>query len=137
MSIDVRDALTSIYDTHGELTPELVVAEAAKHDHPLHDRFEWDDTTAGQKYREVQAAKLIRSVRVEFRSASGEVKYTRQFVAPMLASEPHRYIPTDVAMADQFTSSLILRQFQRAVDDLQRRYGHLAEYAEVMRQHIA
>lgn len=137
MISEVRDALTNIYETHGELTPELVVTEASSHDHPLHDRFDWNDTTAGQKYREVQAAKLIRSVRVEFRAADGEPMQTRQFVAPRLASEPHRYMPVGVAMADDFTRQLVLRQFERDVSDLKRRYGHLVEYAAIMRKHIA
>lgn len=41
-----------------------VVKTARAANHPLHDRFDWDNSTAGHKYRLWQAQQLIASVRI-------------------------------------------------------------------------
>ena len=76
---DLRSALTASYIRNGQLTPQIVVDEARPETAPLHDRFEWDDATAGEAYRRTQAADLIRSVRIVFtdKEPSGERKYVR------------------------------------------------------------
>lgn len=48
----------------GVLTPAAVVDAARDESHPLHDRFEWDDSKAAEAHRLNQARVLIRSVRV-------------------------------------------------------------------------
>lgn len=50
----------------GVLRPGLVVELAASTNHPLHEYFEWSDTEAAQKYREDQARRLIRSVKIRY-----------------------------------------------------------------------
>jgi hypothetical protein len=54
----------------GELTPDLVLADAKSHSSPLHKYFDWDDTSAAVKYRRMQAGKLIRSITVEVKIAN-------------------------------------------------------------------
>lgn len=49
----------------GELTPDVVVTEAADPKHQLHRFFEWDDKVAAHQHRLYQARSLIRVVRVE------------------------------------------------------------------------
>jgi len=49
-------------ENNGLLQPEVVVAEAKPETSPLHSRFEWDNTVAGQNYRIWQARQLIRVV---------------------------------------------------------------------------
>lgn len=46
-------------DNDGILQPEVVVEEARPKESPLHSRFEWDNTVAGQRYRIWQARQLI------------------------------------------------------------------------------
>lgn len=53
-------------EKNGSLTPRKVVDEARNESSPLHDYFDWDDSSAGEKYRLWQARQLIASVRVEF-----------------------------------------------------------------------
>jgi hypothetical protein len=48
----------------GRLTPEAVVNAARPKRAPLHNCFTWDDVKAGELYRQTEAARLIRSVRV-------------------------------------------------------------------------
>lgn len=48
----------------GVLTEEAVVKAARPKDHPLHNRFTWDNTEAAKLWRLEQARALIRSVYV-------------------------------------------------------------------------
>lgn len=46
------------------ITPALVVERASSARSPLHKYFEWDNTTAAERYREWQARQLIMTVYV-------------------------------------------------------------------------
>lgn len=48
----------------GDLRPEAVVEAARTKRSPLHEFFEWDDSTAAHEYRLDQARHLIRSIEV-------------------------------------------------------------------------
>jgi hypothetical protein len=58
-------------ENDGLLQPETVVDEARPVSSPLHSRFEWDNTVAGEAYRLWQARQLIRVV-VEVITQTGE-----------------------------------------------------------------
>ena len=138
---DLRDILTTIYQQRGELTPANVVAEARDEAHPLHHRFEWDDTIAGEKYREIQAGALIRSVKITYTAKSGE-QSVRGFLPIVreenaeVAAPTTTYKPTEEVVADPFTRELVLREFKREWQRFQERYKHLAEFAEIITNDI-
>ena len=67
MRMHLRDVLAQIEDANGRLTPEAVVGAASDPDHPLHDRFDWDDATAAHTARIMTARRLIASVTVRVR----------------------------------------------------------------------
>jgi len=137
---DLRSELTGLYQKHGELTPQVVVDEARAVDAPLHHRFEWDDTVAGEKYRLVQAAQLIRAVRIEYKTAdSGERKFVRAFASLHDSGEPERqgYAPTEEIVQNDLSRKILLRNLEREIATLKRRYGHLAEFAEIIKRGIA
>ena len=46
----------------GSVSPDLIVQEARADASPLHPYFEWEDSAAADKYREVQASHLLRSI---------------------------------------------------------------------------
>lgn len=52
-------ALQAIYKRDGILTAEALVRDAKSKKHPLHDKFEWDNTIAGHKYRLQQGRNII------------------------------------------------------------------------------
>lgn len=58
-SVVVDKALSEIYDKHGVVSIDVVLAEASDGQHPLHSYFEWNDVAAGEKYRRVQAYSLV------------------------------------------------------------------------------
>lgn len=136
---DLRSVLTAHYRKHGDLTPEIVVDEARPKGAPLHDRFEWDNKIAGEKYRLVQAQQLIRSVQIEFiDTRSGERKFVRGFHSRREAGQAaNGYQPTEEIVQDDVSLRLLLKQCEREIADLKRKYGHLEGFADMMRQAIA
>jgi len=138
---DLRSALTDHYKRHGSLTPEGIEAEARPVDAPLHDRFEWDDAAGGYKYRLIQAQALIRSVRIEYTTpGSEEKKFIRAFSSLHESSESAEkqgYAPTEEILENELTRKILLRNMERDIAVLKRRYGHLAEFAQMMHEAIA
>lgn len=134
MSTSLRDHLQAIRDEHGTLTPALVVDTARNPQHPLHSRFEWDDRIAGEAYRLTQAGQLLR---VTFKPDPTKPTDLRAFVAVKGEDTPTSdYIPTTEALADPFTRELVLRSMKRDWQTFQRRYKHMAEFAEFIRQQV-
>lgn len=57
----------------GKVTPKDLVDASRPKDAPLHNEFEWNDKIASEKYREVQAGYIIRSVAIRITSIPAEV----------------------------------------------------------------
>lgn len=134
----LRDQLQSIYDQHGHLTASMVVDEARPTDHPLHDRFEWDDSVAGERWRREQARLLIRSVKVTYRPAGirkPEVLGRAFHAIPPSSdgeeSEHDFYSAEDVAASPVMTA-VLLAAMEREWKALKARYGHFAEFAAMV-----
>ena len=130
----LRDHLQAIRDEHGALTPRLVVDTAADPDHPLHSRFDWDDSTAADKWRIEQAGQLLR---ITYRPDPTKPVELRFFAAVRGENTPTAdYVPTAEALADEFTAELLLRQMKRDWQTFKRRYDHMAAFAAFIRSQI-
>jgi len=138
---DIRALLQDIYQDNGRLTPALVVAAARDDGHPLHHRFEWDDDVAAERYRQVQAAELIRKVRVKYgETPKGEVKDVRAWqsvYSPDVDGTDSTYMPVEDVAADPLLRQMVLRTAEREWKQMHRRYGHLKEFLAVVREDVA
>lgn len=123
--------LLDIREEHGSLTAELVLDAARADDHPLHDRFEWDDSIAGEKYRLEQARQMLRVVKLP--PVEGRDYSLRAFVA-VKGEDTNRaeYVPTEEAMLDDFTRKIVLRDMNREWLTFKRRYEHMREFADLL-----
>lgn len=131
--MSLRDSLQAIYDQRGELTPALVVDLARPEDHPLHDRFEWNDAIAGEVHRREQARRLIRSVKITDNRDPKRPRHIREFVSVARGNDPQpTYMPTVDAVADEFTRALVLQAMERDIAALKRKYSHLKEFANAI-----
>lgn len=135
---DLRGILTDIYTARGDLTPKIVVDEARDTDHPLHHRFEWDNSIAGEKYREIQAAQIIRSVKITYNAAgSTEPRTVRGFLPLQREDSPAAsYRPVHEVFANELTREMVLRQFRMEWQQLKARYSHLEEFAAIIRDSL-
>lgn len=128
---DLRKELLAIRKQAGRLTPAAVVAAAASDDHPLHDRFEWNDEIAGHKYRLMQARQLIRVVKETYVDGEGAPERTRFFHA-IPDTQGMAYQPADEIVRDNIASKVLLQSMEREWRSLRKRYEHFAEFREIV-----
>lgn len=133
--MSLRDQLQEIYDQHGKLTPRLVVETARDPDHPLHNRFEWDDATAAEAWRHDQAHRLIQKARVIYKPADegGADKRVRAFHA-ITRDEEHIFEPAEKVAADPMLARLVLRDMEREWLALKRRWEDFEEFWAMVRR---
>ncbi|MDF3280445.1 hypothetical protein [Gordonia sp. N1V] len=138
---DLRAHLTSLYVERGQLTPQDVVDDARPTDSPLHHRFEWNDALAGEAYRRVQAQQLIRSVKISFPESAPvtERRSVRAFSSVRGGDKPETegYAPTEEVIANDFGRKVLLRDLEREIASLKRKYGHLKEFAALMTEAVS
>jgi len=110
----------------GLLRPEDIVEIASPEDHPLHNRFEWDDTIAGREYRLWQARELILSVKTIMEGGSSEPM--RVYVS--LKEDRHTgegYRHLDDVRHDKERYRTLLREAAGEMRRFQTRYQNLSE----------
>jgi hypothetical protein len=129
MSAALIAVLESIRDESGTLSPRLVVDAARDPQHVLHNRFEWDDSIAGEKYRISQARELLH---VTFKPDPSQPTHLRAYVAIKGDSLQSSYVPTESAMLDPFQRTLVLRRMEREWKAFRARYRGMAEFAALI-----
>lgn len=131
--MSLRDQLQDIYEKHGKLTPPLVVDTARDPEHPLHDRFEWDDAIAGEKWRREQAHELIRSVKIVRKDDDGKAigPEVRVYHA-IRGNEGVVYEPVERITTDPFLSRLLMADMEREWKTLRTRYERFNEFWQMV-----
>ena len=131
----LRMALEDILKKHNGLTPRIVVAEARDPKHPLHERFEWDDSVAAEKYRERQASELIRSVRVNYIRGDGSRSSVRAFHS--VPTETRRtYLSVGEVLEDPLKKQMLVNEARRDWIALKKRWENLVEFFEFVRDDL-
>lgn len=136
--MSLREQLQAVYNEHGTLTPSLVVDTARPEDHPLHNRFEWDDAVAGEAWRREQAHQLIRSVRVVVRPATEDAPQLEVRAFHAVRSEAgHVYEPTEKIATNPFLTELLMRDMEREWKQLRDRYSHFQEFIAMVQRDLS
>jgi hypothetical protein len=123
---DALEVLTEIYTEHSILTPALVVTASRPKSAPLHRHFEWSDKVAAERYREAQAALIIRSVHVTRYAEDGEPVRVRAFLSTSdytgfeTLEQPWTYKMIDDI--EPMESVTVLEQMERDVSALMKKY---------------
>lgn len=135
--MSLREELQAIYESNGKLTPTIVVDVARSADHPLHSRFNWDDTDAAECWRRDQAKRLIRSVRITYRTPNEKDSgaSVRAFQA-VHTEEGNVFKPSEEVVQDEFLTKLVLSEMTRDWQALKRRYERFAEFTAMIRKDI-
>ncbi len=137
MKTNLKHHLQSLCDSHGgKLTPELVLDDARSESSPIHRLFEWDDTAAAHNFRLLQAAELIRRVKVRVRISETETRSVRAFVNianpadNALIDRRRVYVPIVDAMRAEHTRSQVIDALHREVLEWKRRAEAYEIFAE-------
>ena len=131
--MDIRGALSDIYQQNGQLTPSIVVDASRPVDSPLHSQFEWDDSKAAEKYRRTQAAKLIRDIHVVYESDHGPVK-VRAYLPTRRTHDDTTSVYRDVetVMQSEDSRKILLGEMNRDWKIFHARYESLREFSELI-----
>lgn len=117
---DIR-ILQEIEARHGKVSAELVVEAARDPDHPWHDRIDWNDQTAGQHWRLMQARALIRSVRYERRTETRIIAAPAYVRDPDAAPDEQSYVSVATLRGDEERArAALISEFSRVASALRR-----------------
>lgn len=130
--MNLREQLEAIRGRHGQLTPELVLDVARAEDHPLHSRFEWDDSVAAEKYRRDQAHELIQSVRISYAQPDGRRTEIRAFHA-VRRPTGYSYEPAEEIVRDEIATKILMAEMERDWRALKKRYESFREFWTLIR----
>jgi hypothetical protein len=134
----LTEQITAIRDANGGvLKPEFVLDAARDPEHPLHSRFEWDDSVAAEKFRLDQAHTLIQKAKVAYQvpGDDGPPRLTRAFVA-VRAAEGHVYDPVEEVAQDPLRRKVALADMEREWRVLRRRWEEYAEFFDLVRRDL-
>lgn len=111
-----------------EVTAKNVVDIARAEDAPLHREFEWDDSIAGERWREEQARTLIRHI-VIVQEEKPQTEPVRAFCH--LTVESSVYTPTEVILRSASMTEQMLDQAKRELKAFRRKYSGLQALAKI------
>lgn len=122
-STAIIERLQQLQDASGVITPDDVLADAENPESPLHDQFDWDDSSAARKYRKAQARTLLNSVQLvlhEKKHLISSIAYVR---SPDAGPKEQGYVSTVVLRDDKARARRVLiAELERAESALQRAY---------------
>lgn len=119
------------------LNPEAVVEAARPDDHPLHDRFTWDDTEAARQHRISEARNVIRSVRLIDAGHPEAPRSLRAYVNLRANTGPGGYVPVANVVLDDALRQVVLDQMRREWLNFRRRYQDMSEFAAMVLESMA
>lgn len=117
---------------HGHISPQIVLDSSRKENAPLHKCFEWNDTTAAEKYRLTQAGQIINNLVVVLDEYEHH-EPVRAFVnvvknAPARAGE---FLHISSAMQEDESREIILANALRELKEFEKKYKELGELAGI------
>lgn len=113
-----------------EVTKETVLSEARRRSSPLHRYFEWDDTTAAEKYRLEQASLILRSITVAVVSG-GEIVQTRLMVNVHGDNGARVYKSVNAVMANDGECAQLIEEAREDFLKLRAKYD---QYRKIFKQ---
>lgn len=129
----IEKELRALHSRDGVLTCEAVVREARAENSPLHGYFTWDDSRAAERYRLIEAGRLIATVRIEYRQKkAAQVVYTPAFIPTGTNSEGKRqYYPVEEVTKNDFLREKALADARSEMESTRARYSHLVDLLEL------
>lgn len=128
VSAQAAGELCAELESQGKLTPHEVVEASRPDDAPLHAAFEWDDEVAAERYREVQAGHIIRSIEVVIPETS---EPTKAFHSLVVTEEKREYREITHILKVKDDRELLLAEARRELAMFKRKYAALEELANV------
>jgi hypothetical protein len=132
-------AFESLIARHdGQISPRILLDEARNEASPFHRYFQWDDGTAAEQYRLIQAGQLIRTwrgsvMRIDQESKTVTLKTVRRVQSPESdrGKGEASYAPIEDILSDPERREAMVHTALRELIAARRRYSELIELADV------
>lgn len=111
-----------------EKTPHNIVELARDENNPLHGEFEWNDTVAGEKYREIQAREMLRCIIQHEEDESGKEITIRAFVN---TTETNVYDTIEAVVRNETEYENLLKTALKELESFKKKYHSLKELKPV------
>lgn len=125
----IANILKRLEKKHGELTAEIVLAEARSNKSELHSHFQWDNAYAAHQHRLWQARQLIAQVRVIYIRGDDTPNSVRAFVN---VNRGQGYISTVKVMTHEAIREQFIEQGRQELQRWRDRYESFIEFADVI-----
>lgn len=129
----IEKELRALHSRDGVLTCEAVLEAARPKNSPLHDYFTWEDSRAAERYRLIEAGRLIATVKIEYTpKKAAQVVYTPAFIPTGTSSEGRRqYYPVEEVTKNDFLREKALADARNEMENTRARYSHLVDLLEL------
>ena len=136
--------LQQIQEEEGVITPSIIVDRNRDEDAPLHRCFDWNDKTAAEEYRKVQAREILRFIVVTKEDADEEeAEPMRAFLHVQVTKKEDEgeeedncksnvYLSTESVMNDEEYRQFVLKDALSWMAAFRRKYAHLSELSAVI-----
>lgn len=115
------------------LTPHSLVEASRDVNAPLHNEFEWNDSVAAEKFREQQAACIIRHL-IIVRTDIEEVRKSHDRAFVSTGENNTVYVPLDEALSTEKWKNNLLKQAKLDAERFVAKYNRLEELAGVIKE---
>jgi hypothetical protein len=121
-----------IIEQSKELNAQAVVDYARTHiDSELYSVFDWDDSSAAEKYRRGVASTVISTIRVEI-IEDDKKKTNKPIKAFVQTTRLQNYEPIEVVVKDVDKYQLLLEKAYRELNSIKDKYTELEEIQELL-----
>ena len=113
------------------ILPGRVVEVAKNENSEMHNYFEWDDTIAGEKYRIIQAGRIVQNLKVTIvKSEIAEPIHVRAFVNTK-RNTGYKNIEAVISNVDEY--ALLLSKAYKELTTIKEKYQQLEEIQELLK----
>ncbi len=129
---DASKVAEEIRNIGKECTTKDIVSVARDANSELHKCFEWNDTVAGEKYREIQAQQILRSLVISKQVEDKEPVTYRLFVNT--GDRDGKYKPVEVVVRQPDEYEKLLEMAKRELQAFKDKYSVLVELSELFKE---
>ena len=132
--MSAREELLSLVERDGFITPESVLEAAQDPESSLHQHFTWDDSAAAERYRLVEAGRLIRRYKITVEVEPERHVKVRAFTSVPGPEDRPVYERTERALVEH--RDVVFQQCMRDIAALRSKYQGLVDFDECLQASV-
>lgn len=134
--IQVQEKVRMVYDelskksVDGGVTPEMLLKASRAKRSPLHNQFEWDDSSAGKRFRLYQARQLLGSITIQVED--GRTREFQNIIVETKQAKTRKYYQLDQILSNEDLKKRVLTQVIKQLKTMVKRYQTYKEVYQLV-----